>query len=600
MSERFGIDRFLSIRAATTPSFSPCGRWLAFLTNITGVPQVWESDGPERWPEQRTFLSERIGHIAYSPISAQLLFAMDAGGNERMQLYLLSVSDGKLSRLTHDSGAIHTPGPWSPNGRRLAYASNARNPQHFDVYVQDLDGGVDRVYTGTGTTVPVAWSPDADRLVLRHSRSNLHHDLLLLDLAGGEVARLTPAGDDSWYTSVCWPRPDRLYLVTNQGSELGYVATLELGSGDLRPALTFDHEVEAVVFDRQGETAAVVVNADGSSQLFIWRPGSRPRRVLREPGVISSLAWDPAGRRLAVASSGPCDPPDIHVLDPLSGAVVRHTRSSRAGIPRRLLVAPELVRYPTFDGRAIPAYYYRPADCRPPFPVVVDVHGGPESQERPDFNPVIQYLVHRRYAVLAPNVRGSSGYGRSYLALDDVRLRMDAVRDLEYGARWLKAAGGDPARLAAMGGSYGGFMVLAALTSYPATWAAGVDVVGIANFETFLANTGPWRRHLREAEYGSLERDRDFLREISPIHKVDRIAAPLMVIHGANDPRVPIGEAEQIVDSLRRRNLPVTYLRFDDEGHGVVKLPNRIRAYSAVAEFLDTHFGRGDEGNGGV
>ena len=220
--------------------------------------------------------------------------------------------------------------------------------------------------------------------------------------------------------------------------------------------------------------------------------------------------------------------------------------------------------------------------------MVINVHGGPEGQSRPEFDPIVQYLVARGYAVLEPNVRGSTGYGYEYQSLDDVRLRMDSVTDLQHAVFWLRESGiADPKRIAVMGGSYGGFMVLAAITTYPDLWAAAVDIVGIANFVTFLENTGPWRRKLREAEYGSLEQDREFLEQISPIHRVDRISSPLFVVHGANDPRVPVGEAEQIVAALRERNVPVEYKRFEDEGHGLVKRSNRLIAYPAIGRFLD-------------
>ena len=225
--------------------------------------------------------------------------------------------------------------------------------------------------------------------------------------------------------------------------------------------------------------------------------------------------------------------------------------------------------------------------ARQGLPTVVEVHGGPESQRRPIWSAPIQYLAGRGFAVLAPNVRGSTGYGKAYSHLDDVRLRMDSVRDLAHAVEWLRANGADPRRIAVMGGSYGGFMVLSAITTYPDLWAAAVDIVGIANFVTFLENTGVWRRVLREAEYGSLERDRAFLEEISPIHHVERITAPLIVLHGANDPRVPVGEAEQIVETLRQRGRPVEYLRFEDEGHGLIKLPNRIAGYTAIGAFLE-------------
>jgi len=242
----------------------------------------------------------------------------------------------------------------------------------------------------------------------------------------------------------------------------------------------------------------------------------------------------------------------------------------------------------------IPAWYYRPrntpAPKNDPFPVIVSVHGGPESQALPTFNAVHQYFLSRGYAVLLPNVRGSTGYGKTYTHLDDVQKREDSVRDLASAVDWLKSSGGaDPKRIAVMGGSYGGYMVLAAVTLYPEIWSSGVELFGIANFETNLKRTSGYRRKLREREYGTLEKDLEFLRSISPIYKVDRIRAPLFVLQGKNDPRVPYTESEQIVKALRERNQPVEYILFEDEGHGFVKLNNRLFMYPKIVEFLDKH-----------
>jgi dipeptidyl aminopeptidase/acylaminoacyl peptidase len=282
---------------------------------------------------------------------------------------------------------------------------------------------------------------------------------------------------------------------------------------------------------------------------------------------------------------------DIWIWDVERQVCWQATRSSLGGIPGESFIEPSLIRYPTFDGREIPAFLFLPRD-KPAanLPVVINVHGGPESQARPIFNPINQYLVAQGYAVLATNVRGSTGYGYAYQSLDDVRKRMDSVADLQHAALWLRESGlADPARIIVMGASYGGFMVLSAITTYPDLWAAAIDIVGIANFVTFLENTHPWRRKLRTSEYGSLENDREFLEEISPIHHVERISAPLFVIHGANDSRVPIGEAEQIVAALSQRQVPVEYLRFEDEGHGLVKRANRLIAYPAIVRFLREH-----------
>jgi len=282
------------------------------------------------------------------------------------------------------------------------------------------------------------------------------------------------------------------------------------------------------------------------------------------------------------------------------------TKSDRAGIPQESFVAPELITFKSFDGLDVSAWYYKPIDKhgymifgRPSqekidkitkLPVIVSVHGGPESQERPGFNPLYQYYLSRGYAVLAPNVRGSTGYGKVYTHLDDVENRENSVKDLAYAVEWLKAKGGaDPKRIAVTGGSYGGYMTLAAITLYPELWAAAVNTVGIVNWESFLKNTSSYRRRQREVEYGMLDRDIDFLRAISPIKKIDRIKTPLFVIHGKNDPRVPYTEAEQVVKALKDRGAIVEYKLYDDEGHGISKLKNRLELYPLVADFLDKY-----------
>jgi dipeptidyl aminopeptidase/acylaminoacyl peptidase len=270
------------------------------------------------------------------------------------------------------------------------------------------------------------------------------------------------------------------------------------------------------------------------------------------------------------------------------------TFSSRAGIPFSSFAEPELIEYPSFDGLKIPAWYYPPQkDAHKgdgPPPVIVYPHGGPESQTRASFNALFQYFMQAGYGVLAPNVRGSTGYGVKYLNMDNTVKRMDSVKDLAHAAYWLRdSKKGDPKRLAVYGGSYGGFMVLAQVTFFPDLWAAGIDVVGICNWITFLEKTGPYRRANREAEYGNLREHREFLEKISPINHVDKIKCPMMVIHGANDPRVPIEEAEQIVAALKKRNIPVEYLRYEDEGHGLAKLKNRLDAYPKMVAFLDRH-----------
>ncbi|MFT4947581.1 MAG: dipeptidyl aminopeptidase/acylaminoacyl peptidase, partial [Natronomonas sp.] len=350
---------------------------------------------------------------------------------------------------------------------------------------------------------------------------------------------------------------------------------------------------------------------DGYTELALGELTDGGLRELSMPDLPGSVAggvsFGPDGERIALSSSGRRFNTNVSVVDltalrqladegtalagDSAGAATRWTQASTAGIPRETFVEPTLVRYESFDGREIPAFFSLPEEVPDGgAPVIVDIHGGPESQRRPSFSGLRQYFLAEGYALFEPNVRGSAGYGRGYTHLDDVENRMDSVADIEQAVEWLTNHGAvDPDRIVAKGGSYGGFMVLAALTEYPDLWAAGVDVVGIANFVTFLENTGSWRRELREAEYGSLDADREFLESISPTNNIEAIEAPLFVLHGANDPRVPVGEAEQIAEQAREQGVSVRKLIFEDEGHGISKLDNQIEAYSAVVDFLGDH-----------
>jgi dipeptidyl aminopeptidase/acylaminoacyl peptidase len=366
------------------------------------------------------------------------------------------------------------------------------------------------------------------------------------------------------------------------------LARLDLATLALEYLTPDDRDVEGVELSRDGRYLVASRNVDGYSEVLLFNGRGRRMPDPRIPeGIVGGFEFSPDSGRLAFTLTAPERNPDVWVVDLPDGDARHLTRSSTAGIPPRSFRRPRVVRYTSFDGRRIPALFYeRGAEDAP---VIVNVHGGPESQARPAFAPVTQYLLGRGYAVFFPNVRGSTGYGKVYTHLDDVGLRMDSVEDLAYAAYWLRERG--HGRIAVMGGSYGGFMVLAALTEYPELWTAGVDIVGIANLVTFLQNTGSYRRSLREQEYGSLERDHDLLKFISPIHKAEKIAAPLMVIHGKNDPRVPVGEAEQIVERVRGNGGTVEYILYEDEGHGLAKLKNRLDAYPKIAAFLDRHVG---------
>ena len=590
----YEFARYLKVRGAWGASWSPDRSKVSFLTEITGVPQVWEVSVGGGWPEQLTFHEERVSGAEYSPVENKVLFTMDAGGNERSQLFLLE--DGQVTDLTRMPKAIHYSGGFSPDGSRVAYTATRRNGTDFDVFVLDLgvEGGEhEAVWEPGGYHTVAGWSPDGSSLIVSRHHSNVNNDLYLLDLESGEARLLTPHEGDARFSAANFtPGEARegIFLATDRDGDFVRLARLDLSTLDLTYLTPDDRDVERVELSKDGRYLVASRNVEGYSDVLLFNGRGRRMPDPDVPeGIAGGFAFSPDSKRLAFTLTGPGRNPDVWTLDLPSGEARRLTRSSTAGIPPRSFRRPDLVRYPTFDGHKVPALFYEPKDGGDPAdtPVVVNVHGGPESQSRPAFAPVTQYLLHRGYGVFFPNVRGSTGYGKAYTHLDDVRLRMDSVKDLAHAAYWLRERGHE--RVGVMGGSYGGFMVLAAMTEYADLWSAGVDIVGIANLVTFLENTGSYRRSLREPEYGSLENDREFLETISPIHKADDITAPLMVIHGKNDPRVPVGEAEQIVNRVRGNGGAVEYLLYEDEGHGLAKLKNRLDAYPKIAAFLDRH-----------
>jgi len=597
----YDIERYLNVRNAGGASLGPDGERLSFLLDTTGTSQVWSVDGPGEWPRQLTFYEERVTFAEWSPTRDELAFGMDEGGNERAQLFRLAGDGSAVVPLTAMPDAKHRWGGWSHDGDRFAFASNRRDEAVFDVYVQgreETGDDAELVWEGDGWYAVAGWGPDDERLLLHEAHASFDHDVYVLDVASGERTHLTPHEGEIRYQGVNWgPDGDALYLCTDRGADTLYLARLDLDSGELDQVEEGgDWNVDGLELDEETGRFVYSRNVDGYTELTVGElTGATTYRTHAEPnlprGVRGGVDFGPDAETFAVSATARTDNANVHLVDVESGEATRWTDAATAGIPRESFVEPRLVHYETFDGREIPAFFTVPADApEGETPVIVDIHGGPESQRRPSFHPLAQYYVDRGYAYFEPNVRGSSGYGREYTHLDDVEKRMDSVADVEAGVEWLHGRDAvDPDRIVAMGGSYGGFMVLASLTEYPELWAAGVDIVGIANFVTFLENTGDWRRELREAEYGSLEDDREFLESVSPINHTETIQAPLFVAHGENDPRVPVGEARQIAEEVAEHGVPVETLIFEDEGHGFTKLENRIEAYSAIADFLDEH-----------
>ena len=618
------VRPYLTARETTAPSLSPDGR-LAVLADTTGTKQVWTAADPEAWPRQRTFYDERVSFVSWSPGGDRIAFGKDAGADEHDQLFALDPEDNAIARLTDRPDAIHMWGGWSPSGDRIAFTANRRESDRFDVYAMDVDGSTEsataepelvRESELEGFLGVAGWSPSGDRLLVVKARASSDDDLYVVDVETGERRHVTPHDGHVRYREPTFgPEGDAVYCLSDANSDAKELVRVDLETGATETVVSGgDWSLDHLPFDAGTGRFALTRNVDGYADLRVGRlagPTDATTAEVNLPdGVVHDLSMGPDGERVAATVSAPDLNHSVFVVETSGGdgtadgdrspPAVRWTRPSPGGLSLDAYDSPDLIRYETFDDREIPAYFTLPEAAEAgteageasadEIPVVVDIHGGPHHQRRPWFRPIRQYFLDAGYAVFEPNVRGSSGYGREYAALDDVEKRMDSVRDVAEAVDWLVDRPEiDPEGVVAYGRSYGGFMVLAALTEYPDLWAAGVDFVGIANWVTFLENTGDWRRSHREAEYGSLADDRELLEAISPIHSVEEISCPLFVQHGENDPRVPVGEARQIADELAERGVPVETCLFDDEGHHTTKLDNRIEQFERIGAFLDEH-----------
>ncbi len=596
-AQTYTIEQYLNIRSATAPTVSPDGKFIAYLTDITGTNQVWKVGIVSGCPEQLTFFDERVQFISWNPKDKYwILFGKDIGGNEHTQLFLLKSDGSEIRRLTHKDNVIYNFGAWSGDGTMFAFASNERNRAFFDVYVMNIKTGkVELVWQNDGNNSVVAWSPDNKYILVSQNRSSFDNDLYLIEYETRKVYNITPHTEPARYIGAEFSKDSkRIYLLSDQGKEFLSIAYIDLPTGKLNYIYGTNWDVGSIELSKDGKWLAFILNVNGYSEVYSLNLATKAVKKLNFPkgGIIGGLRFTPDGRKIIFTYQSPVKNQDIYYYDVVAGNYKQITRSSTAGIPPSSFVEAQLVRFKSFDGLEIPGYLYLPKNAKKDgsLPAIVSIHGGPEAQELPRFSALYQYFVNNGYVVYAPNIRGSTGYGKTYASLDNTTRRKDAIKDVSMIPEFLKSTGYiDPAKIAVYGGSYGGYMTLSAVTFYPDLWAAGVDLVGISNFLTFLRNTGAWRQKHRMAEYGDPEKEADFLKEISPFYHVDKIKAPLMIIQGANDPRVPKSESDQIVESIKSRGGVVEYLVFEDEGHGLAKLKNRIKAYKAIVDFLDKY-----------
>ena len=586
------LRQYQNVRGAGFRDWGPDGS-LFVSTRFGETSQIHRVRTPGGRREQVTFFHEPVSSARYVRSTGDLLISKARGGNEDYQIFRFDGKTGRAARLT-DGKSRNRLGPLSRAGARLVYTSNRRNRRDFDLYVLDLRAGTSsRIMEVSGQFwIPIEWSPDDSKLLLLRYVSINESTPAVLDVKSGKRTDLPiPGGGKAAFSGLAFRDDRHVLLSCDAGSEFKRLAVVPLDTLKYE-WLEKERQWDVTGIEVHGDTVATLTNEDGTSRLTIGGKGRAPRRAKLPVGLISSLRFSPDGARLGFTLSRPDAPSDVYTYEIAGEKLVRWTYSEVGGLDPETFVAPRRIEYRTFDGRKIPAYLFMPRNAGK-VPVVIRIHGGPEGQYRPSFSGTIQYWVNELgVAVIAPNVRGSAGYGKTYVRLDNGKKREESVKDIGALLDWIATQPElDASRVAVYGGSYGGYMVLASLVHFGDRIKAGVDFVGIANFVTFLEKTRRYRVDLRRVEYGD-ERDPDmraFLERISPSTRADRIRSALLVAHGRNDPRVPFFEAEQIVARVRAQGRPVWTLYADNEGHGFSRKENRDYFAAATALFFSEH-----------
>ena len=586
------IRAFYNVMASTSPKWIDNDTF-AFVGTQSGAFQVWQGFADGRAPIQLSFDENKVWNLGGCDKDKNIYFTMDTGGDEQEQIYRIDAVTKEVRNLTNNPEARHNFGGISACGKYVICAANGRDKATFDICRVEIETGKIEIIlqNSDNYNTPSGMSPNGKYLTYNKVNGMADNFMWLLDLETGKTEKVCAHMTDAMAKSPTWTKDSKgFYFVTDFESDFLRVAHFDVETKEMKIVHEENWDIDAVSLSKDNRYFAMDINENGYFKLKIWdmllETEVNCPNIPKAAG--SSLSWSPDGHKLAFSLTSGKRADDIWVLDIDGDSLKKVTQSPMGGVTKDDLLEPELFSFESFDGLNVPFWVQR--KDKKPNRVIIDIHGGPEGQSKPIYKPLNAYLSSLGFTIVIPNVRGSVGYGKKYHHLDDVEKRMDSVKDIEYLVKHIIKEGiAEEGKIAVMGGSYGGFMTLACITEYPELFSCAIDTVGICNFETFLENTSSYRRAHREAEYGTLLNDREVLRRISPIHKVDRIVCPLMVIHGARDPRVPVSEAEQVVKNLADRGVAVKYLRYEDEGHGLAKLKNKLDCYPQVADFLNEH-----------
>lgn len=597
------LSAYLAARSASMLDWTPDGKGILITTRFGETFQLHLVGGPMMARQQLTFAAEPITSAAFSPAkgSTDLVYVWDKGGSENFQFFHLDVATGKTTLVT-DGKSRNQGLVWNHKGDRFAFSSTRRDGKNTDVYVGGLKDAatVAPLVAQTGSWGAVAFSQDDAKLLVGQYISITKSYLSVVDVATGALTRIKPEKDTIALTGIGFtPDAKGVFLTSDEEGEFKRLGLHDLASGKTTWITADDPwDVEEAALSSDGKRLAYILNDGGWSTLRVIDTKTlKPVKLPALPkGVIGGVSFSPDGSKLAMSLTTPTAPADVHVVDLSKGKVEQWTKSEVGGLNTGTFADAGLIQFPTFDQRQIPAFLFKPKNADGKLPVIILIHGGPEAQSRPTFSATVQFWANELgAAVLLPNIRGSDGYGKTYLGLDNGFKREDSIKDLGALIDWVATQPGlDKDRVVVAGGSYGGYATLAAMTHYNDKLAGGANTVGISNFITFLEATAEYRRDLRRPEYGD-ERDpemRAFLQKISPLTNASKITKPMLVIQGFNDPRVPVGEAEQMVAAIRKNGGEVGYVLAMDEGHGFKKKSNQFIAMMAQAQFFRKVFGQ--------
>jgi dipeptidyl aminopeptidase/acylaminoacyl peptidase len=600
------IQQYQNTRSASFADWLPNDDGILIATRFGNTSQLHTVNSPGGARNQITFFDEPVTNGSFSPSSAYngFLFTKDIGGNEFDQIYWYDMNTRNAEMLS-DGASRNFGMSWSNKGDQFAFTSSRRNKKDFDIYISDMKSpkvATLKVDRGSGYWVAVDWSPDDSKLIVIQYLSSTKSNSYILDLKTEGLTQINDAKTEAVFLASGWDKTGKkIYATTNMGREFNTLVQYDVSSKKIE-YITDDipWDIDEFTTNTSRTKAAFTVNENGFSQLYVMDIATNAyKKVPNLPvGQINAIKFKPSKAELAMVLNSTETPGDVYALNLNSLKMTRWTTSEVGGLDTSLFPKPELINFETFDKvdgkiRTIPAFVYKPLNVEGPLPVMISIHGGPEGQHTPSFSSFYAFLANEMgIAIIAPNVRGSAGYGKTFLKLDNGFNREDSVKDIGKLIEWIENNPDfDKDKVAVFGGSYGGYMVLSSMYNFSDKLKCGVDIVGISNFVTFLENTEAYRRDLRRAEYGD-ERDpemRTYLESISPTNHVTEFKSPLFVIQGANDPRVPASESEQMVKSIRENNGKVWYMLAKDEGHGFRKKENSDRMTEAVAVFLQEH-----------